>query len=65
MSVWKGKLTSTVLFKLFVVTCIHIGECDNTLYVRLSIIVWNLIQKSMGMDMPLLSFFFFLRDEQG
>ena len=65
VSVWKGKSTSKVPFKLFVVTHIHIGECDSTLYVRLSGIVRNLIQTSMGMDTPLLSIFFFLRDEQG
>ena len=43
---------------------IYIGECGSTFYVGLSGIVRNLIQKSMGMDMHLLSIFV-LRDVQG
>ena len=45
-----------------------VGECGSTLYVGLSGIVRNLIQKSTGWDHTFLSiffFFFFLRDEQG
>ena len=45
---------------------IYIGECGSTLYVGLSGIVRNLIQKSTGWDHTFLSIFFsFLRDEQG
>ena len=46
-----------------------IGECGSTLYVGLSRIVRNLIQKSTGWDHTFLSiiffFFLFLRDEHG
>ena len=37
---------------------IYIGECGSTLYVGLSGIVRNLIQKSMGKDHTFLSIFF-------
>ena len=49
-----------------VIYILYIGECGSTLYVGLSRIVRNLIQKSTGWDHTFLSiFFFFLRDEQG
>ena len=35
----------------------YIRECDSTLYVRLTGIVWDLIQKSTGMDTALLIIF--------
>ena len=49
------------------VISLYIGECSSTLYVGLMGIVRNLIQKSTGMDMPLLIKHFspFHRDVQG
>ena len=38
---------------------VHIGECVSTHYVRLTRTFRMLIQKSMGMDIPLLSISFF------
>ena len=46
-----------MLFSLLVY--IYIGECGSTLYVGLSRIVRNLIQKSTGWDHTFLSIFFF------
>ena len=42
-----------------VIGSVRIGECGSTLYVGLSRIVRNLIQKSTGWDHTFLSIFFF------
>ena len=38
-----------------IVVGVHIRECGNTLYLGLTGIVRNLIQKSTGMDTPFIS----------
>ena len=47
-NVRKGELISKVRFKYFFRPQAYIGECGSTLYVGLSGIVRNLIQKSTG-----------------
>ena len=50
---------SMIIPRYYGLTITYIGECGSTLYVGLSRIVRNLIQKSTGCGHTLLSIFFF------